>query len=113
MMGFWKDVCLTVSDNDSVGPNVPFDSLSYNSWANEFSTISISEGDMAHNGQTKIESESISVVDPLWVPIRSKAAASDENAHEISSTKTNAFYGRFFLNTQLPTEIDREVLSGK
>ena len=113
MMGFWKDVCLTVSDKDSVGPNVPFDSLAHNSWANEFSPMSISEGDIAHNGQTKIERESITVVDPLWVPIRSKAAANDETAHEITSSKTNAFHGRFFLKSQLPTEIDREVLSGK
>ena len=116
MLGFWKDVCLTMPDENSkgspMGPNVPFDRLlkSTNTWAEEFKPIVISENDIDHIVTTSTATD---VLDPLWVNVHNKITEGEKSFGEYApSGEAKQFSGRFFLKSLEPTYIDHDVLSG-
>lgn len=106
MMGFWKEVTLTVPDEASqsltIGPNVPFPS----SLLDEFKPISFNENTFTmHRHATTNHVIDPNLVRPLWTEI---GQAGDSNEVAIANEKD--FSGRFFLRSIDPTDIDKEVL---
>lgn len=104
MMGFWKEVTLTVPDETSqsltIGPNVPFRS----SLLDEFKPISFNENTVTmHRDAATNQVIDPSLVRPLWTEIDQ---AGDSNVH----CREKDFSGRFFLRSIDPTDVDKEVL---
>jgi len=87
----------------------------------EFNPISIGERDIA--GMTTIQKsvrddefkdDGVVVIDPLWVPIHNVISSPEKNDGETTSCSgTKEYYGRFFLKSLEPTDIDYEVLGGR
>ncbi len=106
MMGFWKEVTLTVPDETSqsltVGPNVPFPS----SLLDEFKPISFNKNTFAMYRQAATNHVvDPNLVRPLWTEI-DQAGDSDE----VATASERDFSGRFFLKSIDPANIDKKVL---
>jgi hypothetical protein len=108
MMGFWKDVRLTVPDKTSecltIGPNVPFPS----SLLDEFKPIAVDESSLSmHMLAASKHVQHPILVSPLWTELSNEQAG---NSNEFASAGEQDFSGRFFLRSTDPTEIDDIVL---
>lgn len=108
MMGFWKDVKLTVPDKTTqhltIGPNAPFPS----SLLDEFKPVAVNESSLSM--QMLAASNHMQdpiLVSPLWTEL-SNGQACDSN--EVATAGEQDFSGRFFLRSSDPTEIDNIVL---
>ena len=113
MMGFWKEVCLTIPDASSegkVGPNVPYQSQKNSAWAKEFQPVSIG-GDTVSDKAASSD-ESVNIVDPLWVPVCESGSKQAFGRYSPSTRNATQFYGRFFLRSLETKDIDHEVLCG-
>ncbi|KAK1742533.1 hypothetical protein QTG54_007098 [Skeletonema marinoi] len=106
MIGFWKDVTLSIPDKTSqcltIGPNVPFPS----SLLAEFKPIAVDENTVTKHMHAAIKHVvDPNLVRPLWTEIDQ---AGDCNEAATISEKDSS--GRFFLRSTDPTEIDKKVL---
>lgn len=108
MIGFWKDVTLTVPDKTSqsltIGPNVPFPS----SLIDEFKPITVDESTLSmHMQVTSKHVKDPILVSPLWRKVSNGQSA---EPNEFATVGSKDFSGRFFLRSTDPTEIDNMVI---
>jgi hypothetical protein len=104
MMGFWRDVTLTVPHKAShlaVGPNMPMSS----SLRDEFKPSSIDQSILSSHISASRKHVNPVLVRHLWTDISNEYA----NDSEMVSSG-NGLRGRFFLKSSNPTEIDKEIL---
>ena len=106
MIGFWKDVTLSVPDKTSqcltIGPNVPFPS----SLLDEFKPIAVDESIVTKHMHAAIKNViDPNLVRPLWTEIDQAG-----DCNEAATISEKDFSGRFFLRSTDPAEIDKKVL---
>ena len=106
MIGFWKDVTLSVPDKTpqclTIGPNVPFPS----SLLAEFKPIAVDENTVTKHMHAAIKHViDPNLVRPLWTEIDQAG-----DCNEAATISEKDFSGRFFLRSTDPTEIDKKVL---